>query len=212
MKGRPRKSKPSRTARSVANAARNTPSYRHVVLIGFMATGKSTVGRLLARRLNLKFTDLDREIEQQEGRTVPEIFRERGEPAFRRLERAMVRKFAARRGCVIATGGGVILSPANVRTLRAMGPVIELRSDPAVILRRIRVPGNRPLLDKNPRERIRGLLRLRIPLYTKAADAVVNTSQFHPGRILGEIERAIADVVPRRFPVPPPTGAGRFPR
>jgi shikimate kinase len=159
----------------------------NISLIGFMATGKTTVGRALARRLKLKFEDLDREIERREGKTVSEIFQDHGEPYFRRREREAVRSFSKRRGCVLAPGGGVVLSPENVRRLKAMGPVIELRSSPAAILKRAQESGKRPLLAKNPKAEIRRLLAARAPLYAKAADAVVDATDEDVGRIVGEI-------------------------
>jgi shikimate kinase / 3-dehydroquinate synthase len=146
----------------------------NVVLIGFMATGKTAVGELVASRLGRPFIDTDALIEAQAGRPVPRIFAELGEAAFRRLEAGVVADAAARSGCVIATGGGVVLSPENMDRLRRGGLVIALHADPRAILARAG-GGGRPLLGDDPEGNVRRLLEERAPLY-RAADLLIETS------------------------------------
>lgn len=139
---------------------------RNVILVGFMGTGKTAAGRLLARRLGREFVDMDALIEERQGRTIPEIFAKDGEPFFRRLERALVRELAAREDLVIAPGGGIVLDPDNVADFGATGVVICLRALPETILERVGGDTNRPLLQGGDKlARIRELLARRQPLY-----------------------------------------------
>ena len=153
-----------------------------------MGTGKSAVGKLLARQLNRPFLDLDRQIEQKAGRTVQQIFAQDGEPAFRQLEAEMVREAAALKSQVIATGGGVMCDEKNVRALKASGVLICLTASPDAILERTSASfGSRPLLaGADPKERIETLLKLRAPYYAQA-DLTIDTS----GRPLKEIVEEI---------------------
>jgi shikimate kinase len=138
----------------------------NIVLVGFMGTGKSTVGRLLAARLGRPFVDMDEEIERRAGRPIPEIFAREGEPAFRRLERALVRELSARSGLVIAPGGGIVLDPANVADFARSGLVACLAAAPATILARVGQDPHRPLLQGgDPLGRIVALLDRRRDLY-----------------------------------------------
>jgi 3-dehydroquinate synthase len=148
---------------------------RNVVLIGFMGTGKTAVGELVASKLGCPFVDTDALIEARAGRPIPRIFAEDGEAAFRRLEAAVVSDVAARSDSVIATGGGVVLSPANMDRLRRSGLVIALHADPGAILARVGPVGDRPLLRDDPEGSVRRLLEERAPFY-RAADLVVETS------------------------------------
>jgi len=142
----------------------NTKS--NIVLIGFMGTGKTTVGRLLAERLDLAFTDMDDCIVERAGKTIPAIFADDGEPAFRALEREVVIDLSARGGLVIATGGGVVLNPDNIRDLGATGLLVALTATPDVILERLRHDTGRPLLSAGDKgEKIRTLLASRQHLY-----------------------------------------------
>jgi shikimate kinase len=142
---------------------------RNVVLTGFMATGKSTVGRALAERLGWRFVDTDEQIVARCGRSVAEIFARDGEAAFRRLEAQIARELAAESGCVIATGGRLMLDPANAAVLGSAGRVFCLQAAPAQIVRRLRQGGPaRPLLDvEDPEERVRALLAERAEGYRR---------------------------------------------
>lgn len=163
-------------------------SGKNIVLVGFMGTGKSAVGKLLAERLGRAFVDLDRKIEKEAGRAVAQIFQGEGETGFRKREREAVRQAAALEGHVIATGGGVMMDEENVRLLKGSGWLVCLTASPDVILRRtmatLRI---RPLLSGGePRERIEALLKLRAPFYAKA-DVAVDTSNRPVKEIVEEI-------------------------
>jgi shikimate kinase len=153
-----------------------TEAKRNIVLTGFMATGKTSVGRLLAARLGYDFVDLDTWIEAEAGMTVPQIFATHGEPAFREVEARMVQRAAGRTGCVVATGGGAILNPGNLDALRRSGTVVALTATPETILSRIGSVEDRPMLrGGEKRDRVRLLLKERAPAYAKA-DLTVDTS------------------------------------
>jgi len=161
----------------------------NIVLVGFMGSGKSTVGRLLAERLGRPFVDMDEEIERREGRPIPEIFARDGEAAFRRLERALVRELAARSGLVIAAGGGVVVDPENVTDFGRTGLVACLAVSPATVLARVGQDPHRPLLQGgDPLARIVALLEKRRALYG-AIPFRVDTDGLAPGAVA---ERVLA--------------------
>lgn len=161
----------------------------NIVLVGFMGTGKSVVGKLLAQKLNRPFLDLDRKIEKETGRTVRQIFTEQGEQAFRALEAKGVREAAELKEHVIATGGGVLCDEKNVKALKAGGVLVCLTASVEVILERTAATLNtRPLLaGGDPQERIQELLRLRAPYYAQA-DVTIDTG----GRTLQDIVKEIS--------------------
>jgi len=160
----------------------------NIILVGFMGTGKSAVGKMLARKLNRPFVDLDRQIEKETGRTVQQIFERDGEPAFRRLEAKGVREAAARKGHVIATGGGVMCGEENVQALKSSGVLVCLTASADTILERTSASlVSRPLLaGGDPKERITELLALRTPYYARA-DITIDTT----GRTLQEVSEEI---------------------
>jgi shikimate kinase / 3-dehydroquinate synthase len=147
----------------------------NVVLIGFMGTGKSAVGRCVASRLERPFIDTDAMIEARDGRTIAEIFAGEGEAAFRRLEAAAVAEAAASEGAVIATGGGVPLSSENMHALRRRGVIVSLTASPEAILARVGGGAERPLLGDAPAAAVERLLAEREAAY-RAADLVIDTS------------------------------------
>lgn len=153
-----------------------------------MGTGKSVVGRLLAQRLQRPFLDLDRQIEKECGKSIPQIFAEDGEAAFRQREAKAVRQASALRQHVIATGGGVMMDEENVRALKASGVVVCLTASPDVILKRTgSVVTSRPMLSSgDPHQRIEELLHLRAPFYAKA-DFTVDTTDRSVEEIVQEI-------------------------
>jgi len=144
---------------------------RNIVLIGFMGTGKTVVGKRLAAELGWSFYDTDRTVESRAGMSIAELFEKQGEESFRALEREVVREIAEKEGCVISTGGGVPIQPENVRNLSQKGELICLTASPETILKRVeRKIGARPLLfGPNPLERIKALLEERRPFYAQAS-------------------------------------------
>ncbi len=160
-----------------------------------MGTGKSAVGRLLAKRLNRPFLDLDKSIEKEIGQTVPQIFEREGEAGFRRLEKQAVQRAAALNGHVVATGGGVMMDEENIRTLKSSGVLVCLTANPDVILKRTEATlAFRPMLGGgNPRERIEELLRLRAPFYAQA-DVTMDTTDRLVHEVAEEILKRIGGV------------------
>jgi shikimate kinase len=168
---------------------------RAIVLMGFMGTGKSEVGRRLAKRMGRAFTDTDQLVEQRAGRTVREIFAADGEPAFRALERDAVAD-AARRGGVIAVGGGAVLDPANVAALRGAGVLVHLTATADVIRARIGDAATRPLLAGRPDATLERLMGERQAAYAAAADLTVDTAARTVDEVVEEIRSAVAGVKP----------------
>lgn len=151
---------------------------QNLFLVGLMGAGKTTVGRLLARRLGKRFVDSDHEIEARTGASIPWIFEIEGETSFRRREAEMIRELTAQDGIVLATGGGAILNPENRAFLKQRGTVIYLRASIDSILQRTACDKNRPLLQTaNPRQRLEELLQQREPLYCEIADLTIDTGR-----------------------------------
>lgn len=160
-------------------------SIRNLALIGFMGTGKTTLGHLLAAQLHYPFLDTDHLIERVAGKTITEIFAASGEPAFRELEAQVVRELAGRDGVVIATGGGLACHGDNLDNLKSHSLVICLWAAPEAIWERVRHNSHRPLLqDPDPLAKIRTLLAVREPFY-RQADLLVSTDG-RPARDLAQ--------------------------
>lgn len=154
---------------------------QHVVLIGFMGSGKTTVGSLLARQLGLPFVDMDHLIVQRAGHSIPRIFEEEGEEGFRRRESEVLDSLATAPRSVISTGGGVVTVKANVPKLKALGFVIWLNPPEEVLFNRICRNQERPLLrTPNPRQTVNELLSRRLPLYASAAVLEADVSEVTP--------------------------------
>ena len=150
----------------------------NLYLVGLMGAGKTTVGRLLARRLKLRFLDSDHEIERRCGVKVPVIFEIEGEAGFRSRESQTIAELTALEGIVLATGGGVVISGENRRLLAASGTVVYLCARPEDLYERVRHDRNRPLLaTPDPLGRLRELYVHRDPLYREVADLVVDTGR-----------------------------------
>jgi shikimate kinase len=159
----------------------------NIVLIGFMGTGKSTIGRLLAQKLGFEFVDVDARIEQQAGKTITQIFQSEGEGYFRKLEREFAEELSAGEGQVIATGGGFVLNPQNIAVLRPKGFIVSLKASPRAIYERIRNEKHRPLLAvSDPLYRISRLLEERAERY-RDADLLIDTDSKSPAGIADEI-------------------------
>jgi shikimate kinase len=148
----------------------------NIFLVGLMGAGKSTVGRLLARRLKLRFFDSDLEVERRCGVKIPVIFEIEGEAGFRIREQQAIAELTALRGIVLATGGGAVLAEENRRLLAASGTVVYLCARPEDLYERVRHDRNRPLLaSADPLVRLRELHAERDPLYRSVADLVIET-------------------------------------
>jgi shikimate kinase len=162
----------------------------NVILVGFMGAGKSSVGRILAKRLGRCFVETDDMITATEGRPIPEIFAVKGEPHFRALEEEAVRLLALKRRDVIATGGGLPCREGRVEALQALGTVVWLSGELATLLERARRTGDRPMLDGKTREEIEALYNSREPYYAKA-DLSVDTTRLNPDQVAAEVWKAL---------------------
>jgi len=160
---------------------------KNIALIGFMGTGKTSVGVLLANALSWNFIDTDKIIEDKTGMDIPDIFQEHGEKFFRQKEKEVVEGACQNQRHVIATGGGVILDKANVAQLKEHSFIICLRANPEEILNRVRCDNSRPLLAvDDPLKIINNLLKIREPYY-QCADLFIDTSGKNVENIIEEI-------------------------
>lgn len=163
----------------------------NLFLVGPMGAGKTSIGRRLARRLELGFADADQALEERTGVRVSLIFEIEGEAGFRAREARMLGELTARRGLVLATGGGAVLSAENRRLLHQRGWVVYLQASVERLFARTRRDRNRPLLrTANPRERIEALLAERDPLYRECADLVVDTDRKTLAETVRQIEQS----------------------
>jgi shikimate kinase len=140
-------------------------SKRNIILIGFMGTGKTVTGRVLAERTGMELVDMDSIIEERAGKPISDIFAQDGEPAFRRMERDLAHVLSQREGLIISTGGGVVLNPDNLTDFRKSGLVVCLTASPETIFQRLENDTTRPLLSGDKKEQIGGILKNRRPLY-----------------------------------------------
>ena len=160
-----------------------------IALMGFMGTGKTVVGEALAEKLGREFIELDALIEQKAGKTIPEIFQQDGEIAFRELEIEVTKEIAQEKYLVIACGGGLVLNKINIDRLREESRIVYLTASPKAILKRVsREEGQRPLLAvDNPTQTIRELLRFRKPFYQRAANVTINTTKLDIDAVVEQI-------------------------
>jgi len=164
-----------------------------VVLVGFMGSGKSSVGRELARRFRAPFVDVDAWIESATGCRIRDLFAREGEPAFREREKAALREILSVKGCVIATGGGAFVDEENRVLLRSYAPVVYLDAAVETLLERLAADLGRPLLRGGDREEVvRELLSRREPGY-RTADVTVRTD----GRTVEDVAGQVADWIDR---------------
>ncbi len=170
-----------------------------VYLTGFMGSGKSTIGPILANTIGYDFVDIDKLIESREGKTVNEIFREEGESHFRKLERTLIGELSLRRGMVISLGGGTVTDPDTFHAISTTGILIYLKVTPEQLYRRLHHRTDRPLLsdaegnrlaDEVLRERIRILYEAREPIYSRA-DIVVPTDDVRVGLTVDAIVKRL---------------------
>jgi shikimate kinase len=160
---------------------------RNIALCGFMGTGKSSVGRLVAEQLHFAYLDTDTVIEARAGKSIAKIFAEDGEAVFRQLEQKIVKELGARDHTVISTGGGLVVDPENMASLKHHAFVVCLWARPEAIYERVKNQNQRPLLqDAEPLERIKALLAERAPFY-KQADALLNTEIRSPREVAQQV-------------------------
>lgn len=160
----------------------------NIVLVGFMGSGKSTVGRMLARQLRFRFLDTDKLVEEREHAAIPEIFEKHGEAHFRERETAALESLNGLQGHVLATGGGIVTVPANIALLRSLGLVVLLTADPEEIYRRVSRNSGRPLLQvEDPRRRVLDLMATRQPLYESAAHFQVDSTRLRHEDVTAKI-------------------------
>jgi shikimate kinase len=160
---------------------------RNIIITGFMGTGKSEAGRIVAARLGLKLVDIDTLIEGEQNMTISEIFTQFGESAFREMEADAVRRLSEMNNLVVSTGGGVVLRDENMANLRKNGTIICLTASPEIILKRVGSDNSRPLLQTDdPLAAIRQLLKDRKKYY-ETADMVIDTEGRSPLEVAEEI-------------------------
>jgi shikimate kinase len=163
----------------------------HVLLIGMMGAGKSTVGRIVADRMRRPFRDSDADVERRTGKSVPSIFAERGEAAFRAEERtALCTALASGVPSVIAVAGGAVLDPEARRRLRSAGVVVWLDAPPHTLAERVGSGWGRPLLDEDPAGTLSRLDAVRRPVYGELADVVLRVGGRRPQALAEDVIRA----------------------
>jgi shikimate kinase len=172
----------------------------NITLTGFMGTGKTAVGKRLARRLGWQFVDVDSVIVASAKESVANIFATHGEAVFRRLEQRAIRRISRGDQQVIATGGGAFANPQNRRMLRAVGPVICLAASPRIILQRVGPTlSSRPLLaGADPLPRIQALLNQRAAAYAKA-DLTIDTSRLSVDEIVEKVWTTIGPLISKSW-------------
>lgn len=172
-----------------------------IACVGLPGSGKSTVGKQLARRVGLRFVDSDHVIEQRIGCSIREFFEREGEDVFRDVEQQVIDDLTQGQSCVLSTGGGTVLRPRNRENLRQHAHVVYLHSAPEEVFRRLRHDQNRPLLQvADPLLRLRDLYGARDPLYRETAHFVVETGRPSVSALVNTIllQLETANVLPLR--------------
>jgi len=162
----------------------------NIYLVGFMGTGKSAVGRELAKKKKWKFADLDELIQLREKRLIADIFAKEDEKYFRRLEKQTLKEMAKEKHFVVACGGGVVIDADNIKVMKETGTIICLTATPTVIYARTCRDAHRPLLNaSDPKKQIELLLKMRSAYYAKA-DKAIDTSNFSVKEVVARILRS----------------------
>ena len=170
------------------------PENTNLFLVGPMGSGKTTIGRQLARRLKKSFIDSDHEIEDHTGASISLIFDIEGEEGFRSREKAIIDELTQQENIILSTGGGVILAEENRQNLKTRGTVIYLHAPLKKLFYRTSRDKNRPLLQtENPREKLRQIVEERDPLYRKTADLIVETENRTVHQVVNYIIRQVKD-------------------
>ncbi len=165
---------------------------KNIYLVGFMGTGKTAVGRELAKKKKWQFVDLDDLIELREKRATLEIFAKEGEPYFRKVEKQVLRDVARENKFVVACGGGIVIDRDNIEIMKRTGIVICLSASPEIILKRTQSATHRPLLNvARPKKQIELLLKLRAPYYA-LADKTIDTSRISVKEVVDKVLKLIS--------------------
>ncbi len=160
---------------------------KNIYLVGFMGTGKTTVGKILANKLSKKFVETDQAIEEKEGEKIKDIFAKKGESYFRKLETNLLKKLSSESGLVVSCGGGLACNKKNLEILQNTGHLFSLSASASLILERIKDSNHRPLLRvEDPLAKINELLNIRKPYYQKAG-IEVNTDNLCPEEVADSI-------------------------
>ncbi len=138
---------------------------KNIILVGFMGTGKTVTGRVLAEQTGLELVDMDSIIEKRAGKAISDIFASEGEAVFRAMERELAQELAQRDGLIISTGGGIVLNPDNISDFEKTGLVVCLKASPEIIFQRVEKDTTRPLLAGDKKTQITSILKMRQPLY-----------------------------------------------
>lgn len=166
----------------------------NIYLVGFMGTGKTCIGKELAKKKKWQFLDLDDLIELREKRRIADIFTQEGEPYFRRVEKKVLKEVSKEDKFVVACGGGIVIDKDNIKVMKETGKIICLTAGPEAILKRTAGYAHRPLLNvKDPQKQIELLLKLRAPYYAQA-DCTIDTSKVS----IKEVVAWIAKIISRR--------------
>jgi len=164
----------------------------NIYLVGFMGTGKTSVGKRLAQKKNWHFIDLDDLIELKERMTIVDIFAQKGEPYFRRREKETLKEISKEKNFVVACGGGIVLDEENIKIMQETGTVICLTAHPSVIFERTKGYNFRPLLNTpKPLEKIKELLQKRAPFYARI-EKKIDTSNLSIDEVVEEILKIVS--------------------
>ena len=160
----------------------------HIYLIGFMGSGKTTVAKILGKKMNRPVVELDDVIEEKIGITISEMFANHGEKAFRDVEQEVLKEISDKESLIVSCGGGVVLRQENCQVMKGTGKAVLLYAEPSVLVERLKNDTKRPLLANDASlERITNLLMRRILMYEEAADIFVDTTNKTPEEVADEI-------------------------
>lgn len=168
---------------------------RNIILVGYMGSGKSTVGHKAAKAVEYTFLDTDALIEKDEGMTIAQLFEEKGEPYFRQKETETIRRLLEEpKGNIVATGGGLPMKEGNAALLKQLGTVIYLKAETETLIKRLSGDNARPLLKNGDlREKVETMLAIRGPVYEACADVVLQTDNMSFYEIICRIEKILAE-------------------